>query len=445
MHASGTLNIEQRRKFNIWHFKSNLGYTRMYFFLFMIGYPLFGLMDYFGTGDAYESILVIRLVVGLPPLIFAYVSTFYHKFDAHHKLISGLALFIMNITIPIMYGMLPSDSPDASTYYAGFMITLASMGISFGDKRIITVSMFINCFAFCFIAFWVHDLDVSDPNLFAKTFFYLLTVSIFFSFTAHLLEGKSVMLYLAQQEIELEKSKVELRSEKLASLNKVKNRFFTIISHDLRTPFNSMLGYFEVKLLESEKSKVEIDSSILRMFYLETRNTYDFLDNLLCWSKSQMDNNKVEKREYSIKEIYDENILLFETQASQKQITIDCKISADTIAVCNREMIGTVLRNLISNAIKYSDKTSVVVEAFSIKNKVVVKVIDYGVGLSNKQIRDLQYSIYSNVSIGTNGEKGAGTGLLICHDFLKEHSSALNIISELNVGSEFSFMLDSSN
>jgi len=410
--------------------------------MFMLGYPLFGLMDYFGTGDSYETVLRIRLLFGFPLLVFAFISTFYRSFNAYNKIISGIALFVMNISIPLMYSFLPSDSPDAATYYGGFLITLASMGVSLGDKRFITVSLIVNSVAFCMVAFWVHDLHITDVNLFAKTVFYLATAVLFFCITAHVLENRSVKLFLALQELENEKGKVDLQNDRLRAVNSVKDRFFAIISHDLRTPFNSMLGYFEVKLLEAEEKKIEIDSNILQLFYQETRNTYDFLDNLLQWSKTQMNSTEISKSPELLIDIYEKSIDLFKTQAAQKSITLESNIGKDLLVSCNKELIIAVLRNLISNAIKYSHKGGVVtLDAVLLNDKVVVKVCDSGVGIELKQIKDLQYSIYGRTQKGTNGEIGSGTGLLICHDFLKQHNTALGITSEINKGSEFSFIL----
>lgn len=236
----------------------------------------------------------------------------------------------------------------------------------------------------------------------------------------------------------LRKSENELRT-----LNSEKDKFFSIIAHDLRSPFVSFLGLTEVMTQDiSDMSKEEINKFANNLNF-NANNLYRLLTNLLEWSAMKRGITKFNPAQISISEIIGSNLNLFKEQAKAKNITLTMRMTENISIIADKQMIDTVIRNLISNALKFTPQNGkVIITAKSLENKIEISVQDNGLGM-NKNIIDNLFKLDVKTNRkGTNEEPSTGLGLLLCKEFIEKHNGTLNIQSQENKGSTFTITLN---
>ncbi len=244
-----------------------------------------------------------------------------------------------------------------------------------------------------------------------------------------------------------ELNKKLLRSERsLKELNKTREKFFSIISHDLRSPFASIVSFSrimkrDIHSLSKEELQdlvVELDRSVSKINSL--------LDNLLQWSQSQTGKISFEPRQFRLKELIGDNLNLYASNANEKGIRLIDNVDDDLDVWGDVNMIDTILRNLISNALKYTDRGGTVTVESKVRPKVAeISVSDTGVGISEEDQKKLFRADTLHSSFGTRDEKGSGLGLLLCQEFVKKHGGQISLQSKEGEGSVFSFTLPINN
>jgi len=236
--------------------------------------------------------------------------------------------------------------------------------------------------------------------------------------------------------------RVELRNSKLIEIISTNGKFLSIIAHDLRSPFSSIIGILELlKLSLKEFNKDEIEEYI-NLVYKSANNTLVLLDNLLQWALTQ----NIEKTFKPVKiNLYDlllEEIESLRTLALQKQITMVETIEPELNVTADLQMVKTILRNLISNAIKYTNRYGKIeISASGNKQFVEVAIHDNGIGISAEDKMKLFKVEELHSTPGTHNEKGTGLGLLLCKEFVELHGGNLLLESEAGNGSRFAFTL----
>lgn len=235
---------------------------------------------------------------------------------------------------------------------------------------------------------------------------------------------------------------VEQRTGKLIEIVSTNGKFLSIIAHDLRSPFSSIIGILELlkmSLEEFDKTKVE---EYVDIVYKSANNTLILLDNLLVWAVSQNKEKNFKPIKINLYELLREEIENLRTLAEQKQITVKHSVGSELNITADLQMVKTILRNLISNAIKYTDTNGeIYVNAHEDNQFVEVGIKDNGTGIS-PEIRKKLFKIDTLQSTpGTNNEKGTGLGLLLCKEFVELHGGSIWVESEAGKGSRFSFTL----
>jgi signal transduction histidine kinase len=235
---------------------------------------------------------------------------------------------------------------------------------------------------------------------------------------------------------------VEQRTTKLVEIVSTNAKFLSIIAHDLRSPFSSILGILELlKMSLKEFNKNQIEEYV-DIVYNSANNTLTLLDNLLVWAVSQNKEKNFKPIKINLYEVLREEIENLKTLASQKQITLSQTIKPDLNVTADIQMVRTILRNLISNAIKYTNiNGEIVIDASEVKQYVEVAIKDNGVGMSNEDQKKLFKIDSFHSTPGTHDEKGTGLGLLLCKEFVELHGGNIRINSEVGKGSRFSFTL----
>jgi signal transduction histidine kinase len=235
---------------------------------------------------------------------------------------------------------------------------------------------------------------------------------------------------------------LEESKEQLSQLNSVKDKLFSIISHDLRNPLATMQSFLKLITQHHEKLNEEEKKKMIK----EAQGSLDYLNellyNVLQWSKSQMHLLEFKPEKLLAKNALEKNIRLLYLQAHMKQVQIEQSISDDHFIYADKEMLDFIIRNLLSNAIKFSHKNSVIQISTEQKDHhILIHVIDEGIGMSDQTIEQLQKASLSNSRRGTAKERGTGLGLLICKEFIAKHRGELLISQRNQKGSQFTVLL----
>ncbi len=235
----------------------------------------------------------------------------------------------------------------------------------------------------------------------------------------------------------LQNSEAELRE-----LNATKDKFFSIIAHDLKSPFNSILGFSE--MLKDEARDLDIDSIVEYAGIINSSvlHTFGLLENLLDWARMQQGRIPFEPQKILLNSIVNAEFEGLKNSADQKNIELNNYINQNLIITADENMISTVLRNLVSNAIKFTPNGGEVkVEASVEDDNVKISVSDTGIGIKPETIRKLFKIETSFTTRGTENEKGTGLGLLLCKEFVEKHGGKVWVESAVGKGSCFNFTL----
>lgn len=229
---------------------------------------------------------------------------------------------------------------------------------------------------------------------------------------------------------------------KLIELNATKDKFFSIIAHDLKSPFNSIIGYGELLIEHVKEKNYERIEDFANIVLKSSYRAMDLLKNLMEWSQSQTGRLVFNPEKIEIKPFIDETTQFYEGIAKQKLITIKNNFPNNDTIFADEAMISTLFRNLISNAIKFTKPYGEIAISVEKKpNEYVFSVSDNGVGIPKDSIDKLFRIDQSFSTNGTNNEKGTGLGLILCKEFVEKHGGKIWVESEEGKGSSFYFTL----
>lgn len=236
---------------------------------------------------------------------------------------------------------------------------------------------------------------------------------------------------------------VEVEKAELEQLIQTKDRFISIIAHDLKNPFTSLLGFADLAYTEFDEITDQEKRSYLGIIRQSSQHIYALLDNLLTWSRAQSGRIDFNPEPVNLHEVVDFSIDLVRTAAENKQLALFSDFAQDVVVRADKNMLSTVLRNLLSNAIKFTPAGgSVTVSCRNHNGRAVLSVSDTGVGLDQDELSRL-FKIDGNLkNPGTNNETGTGLGLILCQEFMNIHKSKIIAESTPGKGSVFSFSLD---
>ena len=241
-----------------------------------------------------------------------------------------------------------------------------------------------------------------------------------------------------------EKNKlIELQKTELENLNATKDKFLSIIAHDLKNPFTSLLGFADLAYNEFDEISDAEKRSYLNIIRTSSQQIYSLLDNLLSWSRAQTGRIDFNPEKISLSELVENSIDVVQSSADNKQITLFKDFANEVVVSVDKNMIFTVLRNLLTNAIKFTPNGgSVTVNFNRVGSKAEIAVIDTGIGMSKEELSRL-FRLDGNLKFpGTNNETGTGLGLILCQEFMLLHQSKIEVESVKGEGSRFSFMVD---
>lgn len=250
---------------------------------------------------------------------------------------------------------------------------------------------------------------------------------------------KEKIIETQKNELSIHNQILTAHAAELKAVNRTKDKLFSIVSHDLRGPLANLSSM--IHLIKNEDISQEEFSSLLPELYRQTLISNELLENLLSWSKNNLKNSVANPGRVNLREITEDVIQLYKTQIEAKNLVIDNKVNDSHFANADKDMIPVVLRNLTSNAIKFSNSGgSILMETKKVNGFIEFSITDTGKGISDEQIKMVLSNEYYSTP-GTAGEKGNGLGLLLCREFVEKNGGKLSISGSLGKGSRFSFTI----
>jgi PAS domain S-box-containing protein len=234
--------------------------------------------------------------------------------------------------------------------------------------------------------------------------------------------------------------------QKLSKMNESKDKLFSLISHDLRSPFNSLLGFSEILTTEYDSLTHDEVKEYLTVIYEASKNLYSMTNNLLQYSRFQIGRFEFQPVEIDITKLLKNNINLLKGNAIRKEIAMSVNLNADVLIYADEDMLNSTVQNIISNAIKFTQRggevkiNTEIIPFFDEATHVKVTIEDNGIGISRNDLRKI-LSEEIITSPGTEREYGTGLGLLIVKEFVEKNGGKIEVKSKVNQGTSFSFTL----
>jgi two-component system, sensor histidine kinase and response regulator len=223
-----------------------------------------------------------------------------------------------------------------------------------------------------------------------------------------------------------DKEIIERQNEELRKLNITKDKFFSIIAHDLRNPFNSILGFSQILMKQTHQMDRDKIVQIAQIINHASQMAVDLLMNLIEWSLSQSGRIEFHPEEVPVEEIVNEADLIMAPAARQKKIQVNYEVPVGLSVFADKQLLGTVLRNLLSNAVKFTRPGGeVTLSAREQDSQVVISVTDSGIGIPAERLDKLFRIDESFSTEGTGKEKGTGLGLILCREFVEKHGGKI--------------------
>ncbi len=236
---------------------------------------------------------------------------------------------------------------------------------------------------------------------------------------------------------DLSNSEIELRE-----LNANKDKIFSIISHDLKSPFNSILGFSNILVDEYYRLPESERLEMLQFINLSSKQYFSLLNNLLQWANFKKDNFEIDSEKIELKKIIIDNMNLLQPNAIDKNIKIEIDISDRCIVFSDKNTLSSVIQNLVSNAIKFTKENGIIkISSCQDNSFAIVNVEDDGIGIEEENLEKLFRDDIIYSTKGTKDEKGTGLGLLLVKELVEKNGGKIWVESKLNVGTKFSFSI----
>jgi signal transduction histidine kinase len=248
----------------------------------------------------------------------------------------------------------------------------------------------------------------------------------------------------AEEELQELNQQLQVTNRQLQEANDSKNKFFSIIAHDLRSPFTGLIGLTEALVKDLECYSQDRIKTLVSLLHKDSKAIYTLLTNLLEWSRLQQGFMECEPETNPLVTIVRQNMNILRAQAERKQITLRNQIADETLVYADLRMLNGVIRNLLSNALKFTESGGAIeVSAQLHEGYVEMVVSDTGIGMDQTRLGKLFHIDAKSSRRGTADEEGTGLGLILCKEFVEKNGGTIRVKSEVNRGSRFIVSLPS--
>ena len=293
------------------------------------------------------------------------------------------------------------------------------------------IGIVINYLLFVFVKIIKYPLHSITPNEFINELLMVTSIYVAIFLAAYFFEIDYRVLKENIKELSIRKQIIESQAEELKIVNSTKNRLFSIISHDLRSPLSSLKNI--IQLVEEEHISVQEFKELSNHIKQNVDNLSGMLENLLYWSLSQLEEIKPNFRPFDLDFIVDEILSIFKENAIQKQISLTKHSAKNLQAYGDEYQIRTIIINLVNNALKFTPRNGKIVIDSNIEGQFIkLKIMDSGIGIEKSELMQ----IFNNPTIksGTAGEKGTGFGLFLCKELIEKNGGKIEIESVIGKG-----------
>ncbi len=244
------------------------------------------------------------------------------------------------------------------------------------------------------------------------------------------------------QKLQLVNRQVVEQNKQLTEVNSTKDKFFSIIGHDLKGPLNSLTSFSQLLINHTAMLTEEEIRTIATDLDKSLKNLYELLENLLSWARSQTGRIEFTPKKFDITNVIQENVRLLSKAAANKYIAIDFSPEGPINVFADINSIRTVIRNLLSNAIKFTDyRGTITIFVNEWKGNVDIGIKDTGVGIGPEDQEKIFSISAKHTTLGTNREKGTGLGLILCREFVERNNGKISIDSKIGIGTTFTISL----
>ncbi|HEU5290783.1 MAG TPA: HAMP domain-containing sensor histidine kinase [Cyclobacteriaceae bacterium] len=412
-------------------------------------YPAFGLLDYFVVKE-WELFLAVRFSGAFLILTLILLSdrySFKSNFIAHFScqvIMLSLMWMISRMENTNQFFIYSLNTSTAYIASAIFLLWHSRNSIFLAATTVTAFTIF--CATWSVLSF---GQIIASGTLPLFTIVIMSQLFVFYRYNStyhdfkiqHELNRVNEKLREKNVEIYEQNLKILKQKDNLEDLNDLKDRLLMIISHDFRSPLHSLKGLIML-INDSDNITPEEFRMLVKGVKHKVDNTYDFLENLLIWSRSQMKGFQVKWSRLDLSSLLAENMSLLQSISEKKQITIENHVNPDHVAHADEDMIRLVIRNLLINAIKFTPMGGKIQCQSMISGKYVKFLVrDNGVGMDALEVDRLFNLLKTSHKKGTNLEQGTGLGLMLCKDFIEKNNGTLEVASQLGKGSIFSFTL----
>jgi len=409
-------------------------------------------------GSIINLILTTSTIAVLMPLILSIMVFVIYYFVRFKKIVELVTIPIIVISIlGISIIWIFNGGINGANIMPSFVILILSLIVIKSEFKKYIIGLFIiSNVIILLIQFYRPDLITNFPTetdrwidnlltfLYSSYLIFLIISFVHKNYTIERLraeENEKKYRILFEQAASSELI-IKQQNNELVKLNADKDRFMSILSHDLKSPFNTILGYTELLKDDFHKFDANTLKDRLGIVHDMSQKTFDLLEDLLLWTKSQSGKLNFQPKQIDFLKICHETIESLKLSANAKNISINHFSTSQINIFADQNMLKTILRNLVSNAIKYTNPNGKInIYTETNYDNVIITISDNGVGIDKSDIPKLWDIASKHSTYGTANEKGTGLGLLLCKEFVEKHGGKIWIESEIGKGSEFKFTL----
>jgi len=399
--------------------------------------------------------LLLPVIINYDIFILVFVIALFLNKKSYH--LSAKLLLQFGIFLPtLIHTTILSGSEPGIHFYFLLYALLPVLYWSLKDFGYILFFLFINLGAFIYVEFFVTAENMIAPFpensiMFFRlasmvlSFLSIVLLILLYQYQAEnnekILSEQSKKLKSINNRLLKQKGKIEEQKDELHHANITKDKFFSIIAHDLKSPFNALLGFSEILLMKNKEFDAEKRKGLLEAIYNTADQTLGLLNNLLIWSQIETGQIHFAPQRIELNKAIEGTVALQKNVAAKKNIEINFEPQDNFMVYVDKDMIATVVRNLVSNAIKFSHKGAFIRIATkkAENNQIQISVSDRGVGIQNEKLENIFDADATLLMKGTEGEKGTGLGLKLCKEFVEKNNGRIWVESKTGEGSTFHF------
>jgi len=328
----------------------------------------------------------------------------------------------------------------SSTLFLSWRHTHTILSISLGVvTNILLYLVFVNQNLAGYFTLWIIMHVIALGSIYSAHLKYTSSRGIYIS----QIKTNRINLELKRKNKEIQKANKKMleQTHELKLLNETKDKFFSIISHDIKGSFNSIISYSDL-MVKCEDHSFNDLVNYSNSINTSAKKTFSLLENLLQWSQVNTNTLKTNIEKVDVTDVLREILITYQTLIDQKELKLRLDVDLKSEIYADRNMLAVIIRNLLTNAIKFSKKDGTIIIQFFVKDDSLEFMIkDNGVGITNDRVDKILFSDNYGSTMGTLNETGSGLGLRLCKEFIEAHHGELTITSEEGKGSAFNFSI----